>query len=245
MLELAIYASNFTNAWVALCKTIAHEGDVRVIGGGSERKKIRDSVALTVLEGTACEQILDRKMHKSSPFKNVDQYLEEYTREWLLEQSKKQGNEKFTYTYLDRLTSEVFFSVDQLHILKDNLQKQVNDDLTSNRTQAITWHPATDVFSNSPPCLQRIVVRYLGMKEIDVHFTWRSRDCFNAWAANIIALTDLVNREIARPNDCKIVRVIDYNDSLHVYSGDCKVAQELQFEVAPPYFLSGVVVHKL
>jgi len=245
MLELAIEAIDFPNAWVALCKTIAFEGDERVIGGGQERKTIKDAVTITVLREQACQQVLQKVIHSKNPFKRVDEYLNEFTRIWLLEYYTRPKKEQFVYTYIDRLTSEILFSMDQLHVLKEELATQMKEVITSNRVQAITWIPSMDCYSRTPPCLQRVVVRYLGKYEVDLHLTWRSRDCYNAWAVNVVALADCINREVVQPNNCRIVRIVDFNDSLHVYKGDWAQAKKLEYETSPPYFQSGVIIHKM
>ncbi|RLG22651.1 hypothetical protein DRN77_05805 [Methanosarcinales archaeon] len=68
--------------------------------------------------------------------------------------------------------------------------------------------------------MQRIVIRYLGGDDADVHLTWRSRDLYTAWQVNIIAIIDMLNREVIRPNGCRIVKIVDYSDSLHIYESD-------------------------
>lgn len=54
----------------------------------------------------------------------------------------------------------------------------------SRRAQAITWRPLVDPFHIDPPCLQRI---YMRVKDdsLLMQTTWRSRDLFRAWEANV------------------------------------------------------------
>ncbi|MEJ2249636.1 MAG: thymidylate synthase, partial [Candidatus Lokiarchaeota archaeon] len=54
----------------------------------------------------------------------------------------------------------------------------------SRRAQAITWRPLIDPFHEDPPCLQRIWMRVKN-GELIMQTTWRSRDLFRAWEANV------------------------------------------------------------
>jgi thymidylate synthase len=69
---------------------------------------------------------------------------------------------------------------------------------------------------------------------VDVHFTWRSRDLFTAWQSNIICLTEMLNREVVKPNNCRIVRIIDYSDSLHLYARDIADAKKVSLVPVSP-----------
>ncbi|NIA12244.1 MAG: hypothetical protein GWP10_21630, partial [Nitrospiraceae bacterium] len=35
-----------------------------------------------------------------------------------------------------------------------------------------------------------------------------------------IAIIDMLNREVIRPNGCRIVKLVDYSDSLHIYESE-------------------------
>ncbi|MCK9521359.1 MAG: hypothetical protein M0R74_20395, partial [Dehalococcoidia bacterium] len=59
----------------------------------------------------------------------------------------------------------------------------------------------------------------------------RSRDVM-AWQANVVAIVEMINREIVEPN--KIVRVIDTSDSLHVYHYDWELARTVRFVPVNP-----------
>ena len=83
--------------------------------------------------------------------------------------------------------------------------------------------------SASPPCLQRIWIRYSGEYTVDVHFSWRSRDLFGAFQSNIIALVNMLNQGVISPNNCKIKRIIDDNDSLHIYQRDWDDARKVEY----------------
>jgi len=87
-----------------------------------------------------------------------------------------------------------------------------------------TWIPSIDAFSESPPCLQRIWMTLIDESSIEIHLDWRSRDLFGAWHVNLIALINMINRDIAMPLNCKIARIIDSCDSLHIYNGNWQEA---------------------
>jgi len=72
-------------------------------------------------------------------------------------------------------------------------------------------------------CLQRIWIRYLGDQSVEVHLTWRSRDLYTAWQANIVAIIDMLNRA----------------DSLHIYESD-KDAERVKLLPASPQKQKGL-----
>ena len=211
---IAIDATDFHNAWARAVRYVLRNGTDITIGDVAKPKAIRDSCGTIVMTGNAIKQVEAHEIHPQYPFKHVAQYCETFTREYLEEYVKKTGDARFSYLYFERLASWVG---DQIECLRFGLQAQVQSNIASNRNQAITWDFVIDGDSGSPPCLQRIWVRYLGNREVDVHLTWRSRDLFTAWQSNVIALVDMINREIVHPNGCKIVRIVDYSDSFHIY----------------------------
>ncbi len=42
-----------------------------------------------------------------------------------------------------------------------------------------------------------------------------------------------MNREVIRPNNCRIVRLIDYADSLHIYESDKEAERVKPLPVSP------------
>ena len=229
-----IKETNFHNAWwMALAKVISNGTDI-VIGDATERKPIRDSCMLISLEGNAIKQIEAREIHPQYIFKNVDEYCKEFTRTFLEEyQQRWDSIRKFAYLYYERLAAyvtrpgdvrEMSRSFDQIAHLNLMLREQILSNIASNRSQAITWVPEYDSGSRSPPCLQRIQVRYIPDGKVDVHFSWRSRDLYGAWQSNIICLIAMLNQEVIVPNNCKIARIVDYSDSLHIYHFDLEAA---------------------
>ncbi|RLF42953.1 MAG: hypothetical protein DRN17_07025 [Thermoplasmata archaeon] len=226
---------NFHNAWAKAIQGVLCCGADLVIGGEEERKPIKDSCMLISLEGKAIKQVENRELHPQFPTKkaHLDKYCEEYTRDYVGRYLEKPLNERFAYLYFERLTlySEYKKSntvVDQILSLREELSDKKKLSITSNRDQAITWQVGPDNETSSPPCLQRIQIRYIPESKVDVHLTWRSRDLFNAWQSNIIAIIDMLNREVIKPNNCKIARIIDYNDSLHIYKADIEQAKKVK-----------------
>lgn len=224
-----IEESDFHNAWAAAVQMVLMNGTEINIGGADHKKPIKDSCILISLTGKAIEQIEKREIHPQFPFRTIDEYCKEFTWKFYAEYRHKPENEKFAYLYYERLS--VYPSgilQDQLTALEMLLSNQKYHSVTSNRDQAITWVPEKDMGVTSPPCLQRIQIRYIPKNKVDIHLTWRSRDLYTAWQANVIAIVDMLNREVIKPNDCKIVRVVDYNDSLHIYKTDVEEARKVK-----------------
>ena len=229
---------NFHNAWAKALHAILSKGTDLVIGDGDERKPIKDSCMLISLTGNAIKQIEARELHPQYPFRRIEEYCKEFTRVFLEAYRSKPVNEKFSYLYFDRLAHyEAPFSAhrsDQITLLKNALADQMKEEITSNRCQAITWYVPDDIERSSPPCLQRIQIRYIPKNNVDVHLTWRSRDLFTAWQSNIVCITEMLNREVIKPNNCQIVRIIDYSDSLHLYRRDFEDAKKVKLVPISP-----------
>jgi len=229
---------NFHNAWAKAIHAVLSEGTDLVIGGGDERKTIKDACMLISMTGNAIKQIEARELHPQYPFRRIEEYCKEFTRAFLDEYRSKPPKEQFSYLYFDRLTHYEFSSAhtssDQITLLKESLADQIKQAITSNRSQAITWYVPSDINRSSPPCLQRIQIRYIPEHKVDVHLTWRSRDLFTAWQSNIVCIIEMLNREVINPNNCQIARIIDYNDSLHIYTRDIEDAKKVKFVPVSP-----------
>lgn len=224
---IIIEDTDFSSAWARAVRRVLLEGTDKVIGDRTERKPIRDVCAVIELTGNAIGQIENHKIHPQFPFRFIDQYVQEYTPEFQ-EKYMNAENEtiKFTYTYYDRLTYRA--DVNQLITLREGLKEQITTGISSNRNQAITWIPGIDAGHPAAPCLQRIWIRHIKDRGVEVHLTWRSRDLFTAWQANIIAIIDMLNRDVIRPNNCQIVRLIDFSNSLHIYKSDLDAAEKVK-----------------
>lgn len=139
--------------------------------------------------------------------------------------------------------------IDQLKVIRENIAKRIEkggECLVSNRDQVITWVPDRDLFvAEDQPCLQRIQffvykypffegsikhpennVYYKGKAEF--HVSWRSRDLYAAWNSNMIALIKMLMKEIFEPNNLELVRVVDFNNSLHIYQSDWDDASKVK-----------------
>jgi len=238
LLAHLIEERNFHNAWAKAIHAVLSKGADLVIGGGEERKPIQDSCMLISMTGNAIKQIEARELHPQYPFRRIEEYCNEFTRSFLESYRSKPASERFSYLYFERLAQYELPSSgnrsDQITLLKDALADQIKQDITSNRAQAITWYVPVDIQRSSPPCLQRIQIRYIPDHTVDVHLTWRSRDLFTAWQSNIVCITEMLNREVIKPNNCRIVRIVDYSDSLHIYTRDVEDAKKVKLVPVSP-----------
>jgi thymidylate synthase len=223
---------DFMRAWIKLLEHCIRNENLIPFGSKDDPKAIRGEIcSRVVLEQSAVKQVLDGinylpKYGKLFPFgaRFIEHYVNEYTLRYIEEQAMlgKEDKRKFTYTYYDRFkrypTSNGI--IDQVDALRENLKKQIENNIFSNRHQMITWIPEIDTFSPEPPCLQRVWISLIENNSIEVHLDWRSRDLYGAWHVNLVAIINMINRDIAKPNNCEIVRIIDSCDSLHIYNGD-------------------------
>ena len=232
---ILIEDTDFNAAWARAVRAVIREGVDLVIGDATEPKSIKDVCGIISLTGNAIAQIENQEIHSQYPFKHIDQYCEEFTRAYLAEYVNKPSVEKFTYLYYDRLSNIDDPLNDQIWNMQIGLLEEMRTEISSNRNQAITWKPCEDIGNASSPCLQRVWVRYLGGRDVEVHFDWRSRDCYTAMQSNIIALVEMLNREVIRPNKCKIVKIVDYSDSLHIYKSDLDAARNVKLVRVSPH----------
>ncbi len=161
-------------------------------------------------------------LHPQFPTKemHVTEYLKQWERDYDWE---KQG---FEYNYMDRLVHYPSRNrdVDQLRAIRELLPQGV-----SRRRQAITWIPERDLFvKEDQPCLQRLWVRALGDGNAEMHCMWRSRDLFAAWNSNMVGLLTMINREVLEPNNLKLIKVVDFCNSLHIYEADWDAALKIK-----------------
>lgn len=237
---ILIKETNFSNAWARAVRYVLRDGVQIIIGDVTEPKPIRDICATIELTGDAIGQIEDRELHPLFPFRHIDPYCEEFTRDYLTDYMEKPEQEIFSYLYFERLAcyGNRYASRDQIRTLKRLLAGQIDTDIGSNRNQAITWYVNDDLGHPSPPCLQRIWIRYVGEHGVEVHMDWRSRDLFTAWQANLISLVDMLNREVIHPNGCRIVKIVDHIDSLHIYESDVAAAEDVGLVPVSPQNIS-------
>jgi len=168
------------------------------------------------------EPYAEPMLHPQFPTKEL--HVKEYLKQWERDYDwKKQG---FEYNYMDRLINYPSRDkdVDQLKAIRDLLPQGV-----SRRRQAITWIPERDLFvKEDQPCLQRLWIRALGDGNAEMHCMWRSRDLFAAWNSNMVGLLTMIKREVLEPNDLKLVKVVDFCNSMHIYEADWEAASKVK-----------------
>jgi thymidylate synthase len=228
-----IQSNNFHKAWYLALREVLRNGIDITFGSAEEPKQARDSCQIIELTRDAIVQVENKEIHPQYPFKAVEYYCEQFTYEYFDKYVNKSEEEKFAYLYFQRLTYyDREFGSNQLECMQMGLKEQIKSGIKSNREQAITWipfnHEFADTYSKTPPCLQRVWLSYCGNGLVDVHMDWRSRDLYNSFQANIIALVYMLNREVVKPNNCKIARIIDYSDSLHIYKADLEQAKKVE-----------------
>ena len=228
-----ISTTNFHDAWYKAIREVIRNGIDITFGSSAEPKEARDSCQIIEMTGDAIKQIARKEIHPQYPFKLVNQYCNEFTYEYLRKYVDLPEEKKFAYLYFQRLTYYHRESgSNQIECMRMGLKDMIESGILSNREQAITWIPFdndfADTYSKTPPCLQRVWIRYCGNNLVDVHLDWRSRDLYTAWQSNIIALVYMLNREVVHPNNCKIARIIDFSDSLHIYKADLDAANAVE-----------------
>ena len=239
---ILICDTDFHSAWARAVRAVIRSGVSMVIGDAKEPKHITDACVLFELSGNAIRQIEAREIHEQFPFRHIDQYCEEFSTTYLDHNKDASEEVKFDYTYLGRLRmygapsmfDGMISTVDQIDRMRYRLKESIESGISSNRNQSITWIPSIDSVADTMgagkacPCLQRIWLRHLGERQVEVHFDWRSRDLYTAFQANIIALTDMLNRDVINPNDCRIVKIVDFSNSLHIYSSDIAATEKVK-----------------
>jgi thymidylate synthase len=228
-----IKSGDFNIAWLTAMNNVLKSGIDIAFGSLKEPKYAKDSCQVISLTGNAIDQMSRGILHPDFSFKSVEQYKKEFDVDFLREYNTWPEEKKFTYLYVERIVQYKGQNgiIDQLKVLKDQLEDQINNKIGSNRSQVITWEPEVDTVSNASPCFQRAWSRWIGEENgvnyVDLHLDWRSRDLFNAWQPNLIAVTWMLNKYVYGPSNCKIFRLIDKNDSLHIYKGDIELAKEI------------------
>lgn len=240
--------TNFNNAWYKAIQHVLKQKQPLIFG--KEKKKALDSTQCVELTGRAISQILNGEIHPQSTFKALDSYKREFTDEYLNDYITKPDEEKFDYLYMERLARHNVFIEDECdgycmyrHVWYDQIEELMNSianqkatETPSNYALATTWEVGFDGGetigfnggeTKSSPCLQIIQVRWNPGNLINLHLIWRSRDLYNAWQANIVAITDMINRECILPNNCELYRITDYSTSLHIYEGDVEAARRV------------------
>ncbi len=114
-----------------------------------------------------------------------------------------------------------FPRINQINYIIQKLQEKSY----SRRAQAITWRPLVDPFHIDPPCLQRIYMRIKEGKLI-MQTTWRSRDLFRAWEANVNGMIR-IQKYVAEQLGVQIGHYLDFSNSLHIYGNTISEVKDM------------------
>lgn len=218
--SISINESNFNIAWAKLISNLIKTGEKSIIGDYTDPHPVIGSAGMITLSGNAINQIESSEIHPNYPFKHIKQYADQFTYEW----KDEHGTGGFDYTYFSRLTN----GLDQLDNLRFGLEDQIINEMSSNRNHAITWIPKIDSGAESPPCLQSINIRYVGNDKVDIFLYWRSRDAYTAWQSNLIAIIEMLNEYVIRPNSCTIRSLTDFCNHYHIYESDLAATKTIK-----------------
>jgi thymidylate synthase (methanogen type) len=114
-----------------------------------------------------------------------------------------------------------FPKIDQIEYIIRKLKEKPH----SRRAQAITWRPLVDPFHIDPPCLQRIYMRVKDDKLI-MQTTWRSRDLFRAWEANVNGMIR-IQKYVADQLGLEMGHYLDFSNSLHIYGNTISEVKDM------------------
>jgi thymidylate synthase (methanogen type) len=114
-----------------------------------------------------------------------------------------------------------FPRINQIEFIIQKLKKSPY----SRRAQAITWRPLVDPYHIDPPCLQRIYMRIKEGKLI-MQTTWRSRDLFRAWEANVNGMIR-IQKSVADKLEVEMGHYLDFSNSLHIYGVNIPEVKDL------------------
>lgn len=186
-----------------------------------------DCTAIIIINSILTEPMIYKNIQDS--YSGLEIYAKQLTEgihDWMVDAGI------YSYMYSHRLTKE--FEFDQIEAMIQHLVKVPY----TRRAQATTSNPYKDHKSDSPPCLQRIWMRLLKTEKngymLNVNTHWRSRDLYKAWFQNMYGIARLIQKiakELSKKLDVPVFigRVVDINDSLHIYGEDLpKVSIELE-----------------
>ncbi len=114
-----------------------------------------------------------------------------------------------------------FPKIDQIEYIIRKLKEKPY----SRRAQAITWRPLVDPFHIDPPCLQRIYMRVKDDKLL-MQTTWRSRDLFRAWEANVNGMIR-IQKYVADQLGLEMGHYLDFSNSLHIYGNTISEVKDM------------------
>lgn len=114
-----------------------------------------------------------------------------------------------------------FPKIDQI----EYIIRKLKESPYSRRAQAITWRPLVDPFHEDPPCLQRIYMRVKNNKLL-MQTTWRSRDLFRAWEANVNGMIR-IQKYVADQLGIELGHYLDFSNSLHIYGNTISEVKDM------------------
>ncbi|MFW9828818.1 MAG: thymidylate synthase [Candidatus Thorarchaeota archaeon] len=129
--------------------------------------------------------------------------------------SEQVGIEKIPIEIID------FPRINQIKYIIEKLKEKPY----SRRAQAITWRPLVDPFHIDPPCLQRIYMRIKNEK-LHMQTTWRSRDLFRAWEANVNGMIR-IQKYVADKLSVEVGHYLDFSNSLHIYGNTISEVKDM------------------
>ena len=217
-----IESDDFPDAWVRAVKVN--------LNNGFESNDAQESIMVVVLRGNAIKQVKNHVVHPQYPLGKyaINAYCEEYTYDYLKNYLNYPEEKKFSYLYFERFVrypTSMHYSnyIDQISYLHESLRITNN----SRQLQMITYIPEIDMWSENPPCLQRIQVRQISDGVVDIHLDFRSWDVYGAMPSNIIAIIEMLINYVLN-DDYDINSIIIISRSGHVYNNDSDAAKKVK-----------------
>lgn len=247
---ICIHAVNLSDAWYKAVKECLKVGSLKK----REYGLTRDVISIIEINNPLQEPLL----HPDFPTKgmHLNEYVKQFEREYNWKERGFEYNyvdRMVNYPTTDiRSRDDGYYkaakrqhteSIDQAKIIYNRIADRIEkggECLTSNRDQLITWVVERDLFvDEDQPCLQRIQIFIYSFPYVDdknniipgkgeIVISWRSRDLYAAWNSNLIAIISFINKEIFTPNHIRMIRIVDFCSSLHIYDTDWEEASKIK-----------------
>lgn len=161
--------------------------------------------------------IKQQKLIKNEKYYPESTVWKVYGKEYNLSEIKSEriADEKIPIEILE------FPRINQIEYIIDKLRESPH----SRRAQAITWRPLVDPYHDNPPCLQRIFMRIKDERLI-MQTTWRSRDLFRAWEANVNGMIR-IQKYVANQLEVEVGHYVDFSNSLHIYGSSFSEVKDM------------------
>jgi thymidylate synthase (methanogen type) len=161
------------------------------------------------------QKLIKAEKIKSSPESNIWKLKNGIEFDLDKQISEQFGIEKIPIEIID------FPRINQIKYIIEKLKEKPY----SRRAQAITWRPFVDPFHIDPPCLQRIYMR-IKDKKLLMQTTWRSRDLFRAWEANVNGMIR-IQKKVAAQLGVQVGHYLDFSNSLHIYGNTISEVKDI------------------